>query len=220
MDDLIQRVGGPAPNYLNRMLREEWIKLKQEIMGEKKGLKCPHCEIDVPPKAACPECGLEWTIIEDRNYSGFTETLGNVPLTRLLITFMGWPDWLDYDLLKDMAEVEDEDINTFVPIWVEKGIIKMDSTDPDKPKFTLNNKSSFVYNLEMLNNAIIDDIIEADEPDEDGGLRRCKFKGKDNTVHYFDPLRKKTLCGKAYKAWKLIATIKEVTCDICIEKKK
>ena len=50
-------------------------------------------------------------------------------------------------------------------------------------------------------------------------MRRCKVKGSD-TVHIFDPVRKKTLCGKRYKAWKFIATIKEADCDDCIEKSK
>lgn len=48
-------------------------------------------------------------------------------------------------------------------------------------------------------------------------MRRCKVKGSD-TVHYFDPVRKKTLCGKSYKAWRFIATIKEADCDDCIKK--
>jgi hypothetical protein len=48
-------------------------------------------------------------------------------------------------------------------------------------------------------------------------MRRCKLKGSD-TVHIFNPTTKKTLCGKKYKPWKFISTIKEVDCPDCIEK--
>jgi hypothetical protein len=120
-------------------------------------VKCCKCDKELEVgKKFCHFCGTPWSVSRDENFSGFTETLGNIPMTRLLITLMAWPDWLTVAQLLDWAKVTEEELNIFLPVWADKGFVLVMNEDyPPKSSFKFDSSHPIGHQLEELNNVII-----------------------------------------------------------------
>lgn len=125
--------------------------------------RCPKCHDEFNPFTyRCVNCGKLDTIGIDGNHSGFTETLGNVPLTRLLIAFDAWPDWTTIELLCDQAKVFPAEAYRYIELWEDKGIIISKMQEDGEFVYKLNHENLIAQRIMLLNSAIVNAIIEED----------------------------------------------------------
>jgi len=128
--------------------------------------KCPRCDIEFDPiTLRCSECGKLDTIGIDGNHSGFTEVLGNTPLTRLLIGLEAWPDWISMEALCDAATVHPSEAYRFIELWEDWGIVMTkDDDETGEILYKLDVENPVARKIMELNSAI---LLLLDEEDEE-----------------------------------------------------